>query len=304
VKLKTSVLAIGACLLWSTAFAGVKIGLEYMSPLELAGIRFMLAGLMLLPFCGTPASVVKHLKGNLKTVLLLSLFQTVLVYTLFYTGMTRVPGATAAIIIGASPLISALMAHIFIHDDPLSWRKLLFITMGLSGVVIISLGKHDGSVVIGDYGGVLLLLLSSISGAGGNVLVAKNRKKIHPLILNSFQIGLGGLALFVMSWFFEGAPAYSGLPVKFWAALVWLSMVSAAGFSIWFMLLQRPGVKVSELNLWKFVIPIFGAVLSWLLLPEESPNLVSIIGMITVSVSIISYSVCTHKKLRAFCPRI
>ncbi|MFI3239254.1 MAG: EamA family transporter [Bacteroidales bacterium] len=42
-------LAIFATTLWGSAFAGAKIGFEYMPPMMLSGFRFMLAGLLLLP---------------------------------------------------------------------------------------------------------------------------------------------------------------------------------------------------------------------------------------------------------------
>ncbi|RLD64942.1 MAG: EamA/RhaT family transporter, partial [Bacteroidetes bacterium] len=48
-RLNTAVLAIISCLLWSTAFAGVKIGLEYATPLQFAGTRFFIAGLLVFP---------------------------------------------------------------------------------------------------------------------------------------------------------------------------------------------------------------------------------------------------------------
>ena len=41
--------AIIACVLWGSAFAGAKIGLQYAEPIFLSGIRFTLAGLMLVP---------------------------------------------------------------------------------------------------------------------------------------------------------------------------------------------------------------------------------------------------------------
>ena len=47
--MKTKILAIFACLLWGSAFAGAKIGFEYTTPLHLSGMRFMLAGLLLIP---------------------------------------------------------------------------------------------------------------------------------------------------------------------------------------------------------------------------------------------------------------
>jgi drug/metabolite transporter (DMT)-like permease len=65
--------------------------------------------------------------------------------------------------------------------------------------------------------------------------------------------------------------------------------MAAVAFSLWFMLLQRPGVKVSELNLWKFIIPVVGAILSWLLVPDEHPELLTITGMIIITASLIMF---------------
>jgi len=65
--------------------------------------------------------------------------------------------------------------------------------------------------------------------------------------------------------------------------------MAATAFSIWFKLLQRPGVKVSELNLWKFIIPVVGAILSWLLVPNESPEWLTISGMVIITISLIMF---------------
>jgi drug/metabolite transporter (DMT)-like permease len=65
--------------------------------------------------------------------------------------------------------------------------------------------------------------------------------------------------------------------------------MASTAFSIWFKLLQRPGVKVSELNLWKFITPVTGALLSWLLIKDEYPEWLTIAGMIIITISLIMY---------------
>jgi drug/metabolite transporter (DMT)-like permease len=71
--------------------------------------------------------------------------------------------------------------------------------------------------------------------------------------------------------------------------------MAATAFSIWYKLLQRSGVKVSELNLWKFITPVTGAVLSWLLVPNEHPEWLTISGMVIITVSLIVYYWNTKK---------
>lgn len=283
---RDSLSAIVACLLWSTAFVGIKIALEYMSPLNLAGMRFIIAGAMLLPFCGGLSSIVKLFTLHRKTLFVASLLNTVFLYGLFFVAMQFVRGAQAAILIGASPLVAAIVAHFAMKNDRMTRSKTVSIVFGMIGVVLLAIaGKPWEPVGAREFGGLLLLLLASITSAFGNVVVARGRAEtLHPVALASFQMMLGGVALLFAGFIFEGMPDLA-LSLKFYVALGWLSFLSATAFAIWFHLLQR--VPVSELNLWKFIIPLSGAILSWLLIKGETPDLLSVLGLIFVTVGIV-----------------
>ena len=105
---------------------------------------------------------------------------------------------------------------------------------------------------------------------------------------------LGGVVLYLISIPVE-ARHVGSLSLKYWMIFLWLSFMAASAFSIWYKLLQRPGVKVSELNLWKFINPVTGAILSWLLIPDENPELLTISGMVIISLSLIIYY-CSKKE--------
>ena len=64
----TTFLAIVACWLWSTAFVGVKIGLEYQSPFQFAGIRFFISGVLIFIYFGKPRKFLLELKKNWKFI--------------------------------------------------------------------------------------------------------------------------------------------------------------------------------------------------------------------------------------------
>lgn len=285
------VLAVLACLLWSTAFVGVKIGLRYSAPFSFAGIRFMLAGLMLVPFWWARRPAWKQVTANQRVIAWVSLFQTFLTYTLFYQGISMVSGAVAAIIIGASPITAALAAHCFMKNDSMTWSKLLILFFGLAGVGLISVSRSPwvSPEGLSEFIGTVLLFFCTVASAVANVLVAKETSDMDPVFFNSVQIFIGGLLLFVLSLIVEGGVPYISAP-EYYVALLWLAIVSAVAISLWFVLLQRPEVKISQLNVWKFIIPVFGAVLSWLILPDESPSLVPVLGMVCIAISIIVYN--------------
>ena len=276
-----------ACVLWGSAFAGAKIGFEYASPIYLSGMRFTLAGLLLLPVLIIKKIDIKGSLKHWKFMFLFAVTQTFLQYGLFFLGLNKVPGAVSAIIIGTGPLFIAIMAHFALDDDKMTVRKIIAIIMGLLGIIFISLAQGNASSDNPSfYTGVGLLVMSNIVGSYTNIMVVKKKSyNISPYLLTAFANFVGGIMLLLASFIIE-QPELKVYPIKFYAALLWLAFIPAAAFSLWYGLLQKPNVKVSELNMWKFLIPVSGCILSWLLLSNENPNVSSIIGILIITVAL------------------
>jgi drug/metabolite transporter (DMT)-like permease len=296
-RISTAILAIISCLLWSTAFAGVKIGLEYATPLQFAGTRFFLAGLLVFPLA------YRHNPGyfsivriNLKLILLFAFLQTFLQYTMFYTGINMIPAAVAAIIIGSQPLFIALVANFMMPGERMTLSRTLVILLGISGVALVSFGNDpqsaSGNIAVA---GILLMLGINLLSGFTNVLVAKEKGMIPPLVISSSSMVLGGAALFLFSIPLEGIRFEMKPPIYF-ISLAWLSLLSALAISIWIILLKRPGIKVSDLNLWKFLIPLFGALFSWILLPAEKPQALTTTGMFIITFALVISGLLKRKK--------
>ncbi|MEX2428006.1 MAG: DMT family transporter [Bacteroidales bacterium] len=293
-KLKVTLQAILACLLWSSAFVGIKLGLPYTTPLQFAGIRFFISGLLVLPVAVyySPAFM-RVLRENLRFILILGMLQTFLQYALFYTGIDKVPGSVGAIVIGSGPLFIAIVAHFFMPGDRLGLKKTGIILFGFSGIVLVSIGRGEGLDGTVRMVGILILLGNNIVSGFTNVIIAMEKKKIPPLVLSSVSMIFGGLVLFLFSIPIEGLDL-SIKPLPYYLSLGWLSMLSAVAISIWIILLKRPGVVVSDLNLWKFLIPVSGALLAWTILPEESPDPLSVTGMVITGIALIIISRHNH----------
>ena len=198
-----------------------------------------------------------------------------------------VPGALGAMIVGSGPLFVALVTHTLLKNDKISPRKGISIGLGLIGVVVLTLSQKELTVEGSLVGlGVIFLLLNNITNGVGNIVAAKTTRGLSPIVLSSFSMIIGGATLFLLAIPAEGFN-HSSLPLEYFISLGWLSFLSAAAISIWYTLLQRPGIKVSDLNMWKFIIPVLGALLSWLILPNESPDAFSLIGMAIIASSLL-----------------
>ncbi len=291
--------AIITCLLWSTAYPFIKIGLQYSTPLHFAGSRFIIAGLMILPFTLRPGEYIRMVKANKSLVIWVTVLQTLINYTLFYIGMEKVPGAIGAVIVGSQPFVTAIVSRILIREERFTRAKVVTIILGLAGIVLVSAGRQGFNFSgPAELVGIVLIFIANISTATSNVMISKNGKNMNPLVLSSFSLLIGGLIIFLFSFAVEDVPAKPDFPLSYWLVLIWLAFMSAFTFSKWYVLLKRPEVKVSDLNLWKFIIPVFGAILSWIIVPDENPDWVTIIGMIIISLSLIYFFGITGRRER------
>jgi drug/metabolite transporter (DMT)-like permease len=248
----------------------------------------MLSGFLLMIFFWDIRKYIAQVAANGLFIFQVAVLQTSILYALFYIGVNMVPANISAVISGAGPLFVSLLAHFFLRNDKLTVIKIVSISLGMVGIILIGADRFNlmlnGSR---EFWGIIILVLSNISSSMGNIVIARSgEKKISPVVLNSAQLFTGGLFLFILSVFVE-SPSSGPHPVQYYFSLFWLVCISAVAYTIWFGLIRRPGVKVSELNVWKFLVPVFGAVFSWIILSEEKPEIVVVAGMSVITVALL-----------------
>lgn len=298
-KSNTIVWAIITCLLWSTAYPLIKVGLQYSTPLHFAGCRFMISGLVLLPFTVSPRQYIRMIKENRSLTFWVTLLQTLINYILFYIGLNFVPGALGAVIVGSQPFVTAIVSRIMIKEERFTAAKAITISVSIAGIILVSAGRqsfHFSGPM--ELTGIAMIFIANISTSISNVLVSKKIGNMNPVVLSSFSLLSGGIIIYCISLIFEDKSVATVYPVDYWLVLIWLAFMSAFTFSKWYTLLKRPEVKVSELNLWKFIIPVFGAILSWVIVPGEYPDWVTMTGMIIISLSLIYFFGITGRRER------
>jgi drug/metabolite transporter (DMT)-like permease len=133
-----------------------------------------------------------------------------------------------------------------------------------------------------------MILGANIATATSNVMVSLKSRGVNPFVLSATSLFSGGVIIYLISLLVEKSPGTTK-PAEYWLILFWLSLVSSVAFSLWYKLLQRPHVKVSELNLWKFIIPVVGAILSWIFVPDENPEWLTITGMVIITASLVFF---------------
>jgi len=187
--------AIVATFLWGSAFPFIKLSYvelgiqpqEVGGQILFAGYRFFLSGAMLLLFFKALGKDMQFKKGTGKQLVQIGLFQTFLQYICFYIGMSYSSGIEGAIISGTSSFFQILLAHFLYKDDALNMRKIIGVSIGFCGVILVNV-PSDGSLSFHFGIGSLLLLGAAMMYSYGNILAKEGSKKLEVGDMTAYQM--------------------------------------------------------------------------------------------------------------------
>ena len=281
-------LATLCCLLWGSAYPSVKIGYVLFdiqttgAQVLFAGYRFTLAGILTWIITSLYfKKIIVPRKDEWGSMVSLGLVQTTLQYIFFYIGLANTTGVKASIINATSTFFVIIFAHLILKNEKITRAKVLGCILGMVGVIIIQLkgGQIDSSFSLMGDGFLFLVCIVSALGA---VMTRIFTQKIDAMILTACQLMIGGVALIIMGLGMGGEITVITIPGIL--LLLYLAVLSAAAFTIWTMLIKHN--PVGMVAIYGFMIPVFGVMLSGILLGEEFLNLRILVSLVCVSIGI------------------
>lgn len=287
-----ALLACVCCILWGSAIPVIKTGYHLLqvdssdtaSQIVFAGIRFTLAGILVLIFASIrEKKVMLPDRTLLKYAIPVCLAQTVGQYFFFYIGVAHTSGVKGGIITGLGNFIAILLSCLVFRNERMTSQKIAGCVLGFAGVVVINL--MGNSLDMGfNLTGEGFVLFSQLSYGMSTVLISIYSKKISPVVLSGTQFTMGGILLFVTGILMDGHLEH----ITFASSLLilYLALVSAVAYTLWSVLLTYN--PVSKVAIFGFVNPLCSVMLSALVLGEvrQAFNLGSLIALVLVCVGI------------------
>ncbi len=284
--------AILCTFLWGSAYPAVKLGYELFNvgaddtaaKLAFAGVRFFLSGLIVLIFFRAQNKTkVLTISLNVdfwKKVIILALIQTTIHYYFYYIGLSYTTGAKASILNSLTVFFSALLAHMFYKNDRLNLTKSLGIIVGLFAVVIVNYESKMGLSI--NIRGEGFITIASFFAALSSLYTKKASESVDPILLSGSQLTIGGALLLIIGLFMGSTFPISN--AKGLLLLLYMALLSSVAFSLWAALLRHN--KVSSITVFYFLIPLFGTLLSVLILKESVMKVQYLVALPAVAIGI------------------
>jgi drug/metabolite transporter (DMT)-like permease len=240
-QLRHAIFPIGAVLIWSGNTIISKLSAGLIQPEAIAFYRWLLAGLLLTPFCLRGVwRERRQIRPHLWKVVVLALFGMVLYQSLAYFAAATSSAMNMGMIASLMPLLTLLLSSWFLREPP-TWGTLLGGILSLCGLMIL-IGKGQPGqllthgVVLGD----LLMLLATIAYAFYGILLRRWALPIATWHLLYLQIWVAVLVLLPLCLAAPYAPVtaanlplilYAGIAASILSQVLWMNGIAHLGAS-------------------------------------------------------------------------
>src|SRR5580698_4715589 len=121
---------------WGSTFLAIRVGVREVPPFLLAGMRFLVAGVVLYGFMrarGTPSPTARQWGSATFLALLIFVFD----YGLLFWAERRVPSGIAAVMLATIPVFMAIGEIVFLRTQRLTLRLGMALLLGMAGVAVL-----------------------------------------------------------------------------------------------------------------------------------------------------------------------
>jgi drug/metabolite transporter (DMT)-like permease len=235
-KPRVVVVWLVVCLLWSSTFLFIRVGLAEIRPFTLAWIRLAVALAILTPIAIGRRHMRTLRSTEVRRVATAGLLLLGVNYALLFWGAQFIPSGLVAILQSGTPLLALAMACV-VGQERVTARKLLTLTLGVVGVTVI-FGSEALTSGLAAMIGAAAVFGASVCVASAYVWMKSYGGRIPPLAMTTIQSGAAVVPLLCVALLMEGIPAPARWSFAGWAAVTYLAVaasVIAFGLNYWLL---------------------------------------------------------------------
>jgi len=252
---------------WGSAFVAIRYSVQLVHPAFVAGIRYLIAGSILLGFLSIKGYSLKLVRQDVWKVAGLGLLMFSCNTVLLSYGGKELPAGMVALIIATIPLFIVLLESVLPGGAvPGLWCWVGIVT-GFLGIFILLRHSIQGGLLSHNaISAIWSLVVAAFAWGLGSILLNRTRFASRSLVCTCWQMLIGGTADIILGL------ASGGYHTSQWTQGAWLSTFYLAifgtlvGYTSYSFLLQN--VSISSVATYAYVNPLVAVFLGWLLLGE------------------------------------
>ncbi|HUA16391.1 MAG TPA: EamA family transporter [Verrucomicrobiae bacterium] len=264
------ILAFGLVyLFWGSTYLAIDLAVQSIPPALMCGIRFAVAGVVMLAVCALTGRRVLYSARQLALAAVVGLLLLMGGnLTLSYAELS-VPSGLAALIIAITPLWFLVLDSLLLGDHHISRRGKAGLGLGIVGLAVLVWPELQATTALGrhELWASLSLIGGSFSWALGSVLSKRWQSGMDGFSATGWQVTAAGVGNFVFA-FAAGDLSRATWSPRSLAAVAYLVVCGSwIGYTAYIWLLKH--VPTSKVSTYAYVNPVVAVFLGWLILHER-----------------------------------
>ncbi len=267
------------CFFWGTTWVASKEGVKYMPPLQLAGIRQTIAGLVyVLYFLFKKAAWPKGKEWG--PVLGLSALNFMLSNALATWGVKYISAGLGSIIGAIFPLWLVVIG-LFGSKPAVNTKTAAGLALGFAGICVIFYQHLKDFLNAGFRLGIVLSLGATWAWAFGTLYTKKQAENFNPYFSLGLQMLISGPVVYVVSLLTHDSVPFAQIPWQSWTAIAFLvSFGSVLSFAAYLYALQQ--LPTEQASLYAYINPVVALLVGALLFGEQLTWVIAVGVVITL----------------------
>src|SRR6266481_2241099 len=271
------------CIVWSSTWLAIKVGLRDLPPISFVAIRFLIAIIVLTAVSAGRVRLLPLHRADYVALAFTGILMFAINYTLLFWGELHVTSGLAAVLQASIPIFGMVFAHWMLPNEPLRLQKLSGAVIALGGVAVICARLLDFNGLLAFWGG-LGIVFGAAGAAFSNVLLKARAIRLAPAMLAAWQMIFGTVPLLLLGFVVDGNPARFHWTSMSIFCLLYLAIIgSALTFLLLYWLLPR--MSVTNLQTISLITPPGAVMLGWWLGGERF-SLWSLVGAFLVLIGV------------------
>ncbi|ANE85893.1 transporter [Bacillus thuringiensis] len=257
------------CIIFGTTFLTIKIGIEAGAPpLFSAGIRFFLAGIILMIiFKLKRKEIMPHIFS--KRIMYAGFCLTFMTFASLYWSEQYISSGLAAVLSATGPMM-ILLIQAKRNREKLQKEQLIALVIALAGVIFVSLpGMHQQVTFIWSIACIVLVIGELFYGIGSirSKEILSDLSNVSPFLINGIQMFYGGILLLITSIIVEqpNVTVLTSWSVQ-WPILYLIFIGSIGGHGLYYWLLSKTNPVFP--STWLYVSPLIAIIVGYIILGE------------------------------------
>lgn len=274
-KLRIVIAYVTLCVVWSSTWLAIKIGLADLPPISFVGLRFLIAFLVLVAVSAGRVPLLPKTRADWLLLASTGVMMFAVNYGLLFWGELHISSGLAAVLQAMIVIFGMFFAHFLIPSEPLRLPRVIGALVSGVGVALIC-GKLLGHGGMLAFWGGLGVVIGGAGAALSSVLLKRRAMDLAPAMIAGWQMIFGTIPMLLLGVIVDGNPLrfhWTGMAIF---CLLYLAVIgSALTFLLLYWLLPR--MPVNNLQTISLITPPGAVAIGWLLGGERF-SLWSLVG--------------------------